>query len=519
MMTLFRNLSKLGIAFTVLCSVFFVGTQAYANSVLTSVHILQSVWRGDPSVPVELQNNSFDFIVMTQEHINGEDMVFIDHAGKTFQLTANGYPDLTATINGGFGVSGGTGFIFSIQNIRDMVDGVAYSFVAPQSEAPYEWHADGVTLTKPSGALSSGSNGNTVSGSHQSDKLARIEANEREMVLTSGQTRKIKIYSIDANGVEKDITRDKKTVYRTDSASIADVSSGVVKAGSKEGTANITVSYNGQKTTIRVQVTRNTMTQLISSDKELTLETEELQQINLTAVFSDGSIKDVTSLANWTTDNSEAADVESGEIAAIDPGSAVITAYYNGVSVSIQVEVEAAFWEDEDFNALVGLEASNKNIRMNTDEEKLLQIYALYEDGSREEVTDEVLWQTSKSDVVDVENGLLLSSKAGKAIVMATYKKVSLQITVTVEKEKPIKSLTASTKKVILQRGKEKELILTAIYADGTKGDVTEKADWTSRDESIAEVDAGVITAGRKGSTVITATYNGRLVNIIVKVK
>ncbi len=348
-------------------------------------------------------------------------------------------------------------------------------------------------------------------------KLDRIEANERDIVLTTGQTRKIKIYAIDTNGIEKEITKDKKTIYRSDSASIADVSAGVIKAGKREGTATITVSYGGKKVLIPVSVAKTSIVQLKPSTKNVTIETGELEQLSLSAVLSDGSVRDVTSLAVWLTDNSSVAYVEAGEIEAIEPGSAVITAFYNGLSVDINVEIDSPY-EEESLYEVVGLETSNKNIKMKSGEEKLLQIYAVFDDGSKEEVTDSVLWQTSKSDVVEVEEGILIAGKSGKATITATYENKSVQLTVQVEKRKAIKSLTASTKNVTIKRGTEKELVLTAVYTDGTKEDITVEATWSTRNDSIADVDAGVVVANRKGSTVITAKYNDKFVNILVKV-
>lgn len=382
------------------------------------------------------------------------------------------------------------------------------------NEKPLGYQLASMNLTLNGGGSTGGSTGGSSSSFGQVDHL---EANERDIVLTSGQTRKIRIYAIDTNGIEKEVTNDKKTTYRSDSASIADVSAGVIKAGKREGTANITANYGGKKVVIPVQVAKTTITQLKPSVKTLTLEAGELEQLKLNAVLSDGTVRDVSSLAVWITDNSSVADVEAGEVEAVDQGNATITAFYNGMSVDIAVEVEPEYSEESLFE-VVGLETSNKNIKMKANEEKLLLIYAVYDDGSKEEVTDSVLWQTSKSDVVEVEEGILIAGKSGKAIVTATFENHSIQVSVEVAKQKAVKSLTASTKSATIKRGNEKELSLSALFVDGTKADVTEDAVWTSRDDNIAEVDAGTVTANKKGSTVITAKYNGKLVNIIVKV-
>jgi predicted DNA-binding antitoxin AbrB/MazE fold protein len=89
-----------------------------------------------------------------------------------------------------------------------------------------------------------------------------------------------------------------------------------------------------------------------------------------------------------------------------------------------------------------------------------------------------------------------------------------------VKKDKELKSLVASSKKVTLKRGEELDVVITAYYKDGTKRIVSELADWKVTKSGIVTVEDGVIKAGnKKGSTTITAKYNGKAVNIPVTVK
>jgi hypothetical protein len=438
----------------------------------------------------EAIRNFTGIAVIAKKEPHNVDPNKLDDYKRNFHFYDNGF--------GSFVIGGGHYYILTIL-FNDVQKPIAYY------ESELELNVEGT----------GGSTGGTTSGKFGT--LDHIEANEQSILLKSGQSKKIKIYAMDTNGREKEITSDKKIVFRSDSASVANVSAGVVKAGSKEGTANIIVTFEGKKVTIPVTVAPTVLTGLKASLKEAQLEPQELRQVKLTAVFSDGSVKDVTTQAVWMTDNSEVADVDTGEIEAFGPGEAVISAAYSGLSVNIAVSVVEAQIVDG-LNQIVSLEASNKNIKMKTNEEKMLQIYAVYDDGTKEEVTDAVLWQTSKSDIVEVDAGVLTAGQSGKAIVTATYENQSIQVTVQVEKEKAIKSLTVSTKKVSIKRGNEKELSLTAVYMDGTKADVSDTAEWVSKNDSIADVDAGVVTANHKGSTVITAKYNGKFVNIIVKV-
>ena len=61
-----------------------------------------------------------------------------------------------------------------------------------------------------------------------------------------------------------------------------------------------------------------------------------------------------------------------------------------------------------------------------------------------------------------------------------------------------------------VQTGVAQQLYATGVYDDGTYGDLTSAADWTSADPSIASISqAGVTTGLAAGATTISALYLG----------
>lgn len=68
--------------------------------------------------------------------------------------------------------------------------------------------------------------------------------------------------------------------------------------------------------------------------------------------------------------------------------------------------------------------------------------------------------------------------------------------------------------------GDTKNAILNGIYSDGSQGDITALADWSSSNPEVATVaPGGVITGNGAGATVITATFNGLSMQITVMVR
>jgi hypothetical protein len=354
------------------------------------------------------------------------------------------------------------------------------------------------------------------SGTGNNATLDHLEANEREIVLGVGKSQKLKVYAVNTNGEEKEVTADKGLVIRSESAATANVIKGIVTAGNKEGSTNLVISYLGKKLTITVKVTKDTAISIKASTKQTTLTVGDTKQIKLTGTFSDGKAKDLTNLAVWTTDDSDIADIDTGEVEAVAEGTTTITANYNGLTVVIEVTVISE--QIEEATQYVSLIASDKNIKLLPGDEKTIRIYGFTEDGQKVEVTDEVLWQTSKSDVVDADSGILTAGNPGKAVVYVSHGTTEFSFNVEVIKEKAVKAIISSPAKIEVKKGSEKQLSAEALYSDNVKIDVTDRAVWTVKNDSILEVDGGTLTALKKGKTIITVKYHGKFTNIEVTV-
>lgn len=350
-------------------------------------------------------------------------------------------------------------------------------------------------------------------GGGELGELVELQASEGEILLEPSKSLQLQVYAIYSSGEEVNVTRDKQTTYRSSSDSVVTVKSGMVKAGKKVGKATITVTYQGKKLTIPVNVSKTTVKKLEASAESVQLAIDDTEQIELTAVFSDGSTKDVTSQAYWTTDDSTVATVDAGEIVGISSGLAEIKARYGGKEVFITVNVTDETQEP------VSLEASDRNLKVVKGEEVELQIFAVYEDDSKREVTEDVLWQTSKRSVVNVVDGVLTAVGVGKATVTASYKGLSTKVNVEVIAEKKVASVKLSKSKATLNVGQTVQITATATYTDGTKANVTASADWSTKRDTIADVDGGLITAVGKGTTTITATIGGKSGTISVTVQ
>ncbi|KAI7253323.1 hypothetical protein KC345_g11385, partial [Hortaea werneckii] len=245
---------------------------------------------------------------------------------------------------------------------------------------------------------------------------------------------------------------------------------------------------------------------LTVDDQNVFLKTEEDQQLKLTAVYPDGTTKDVTGTAVWSSSDSSIAYVYKGKIYGYTAGTATITGTYGDKSVEVAVDVAVARY----------LDLSEEQLSLKTNSTHALTLTATYADGSSEDVTSKATWSSSDELVAYVKKGSITTYKsAGTATISASYGTLETSVDAEVG---AVSKLVASDDNVFLQISGTKQITLTAVAGDGSSADITSSAVWTSSDKSIALVSKGLITGYSIGTATITGTYNGASATVNVDV-
>lgn len=329
----------------------------------------------------------------------------------------------------------------------------------------------------------------------------RITVDQPELALLLNDSAAVVLTATFADGKTENVSS--LAAWSTSDESVADVLKGVI-TGYKQGSAVITAKY-GTKTAA-IQVTVDQTSKLTVDDQSVFLKPEAAQQLKLTAVYPDGTTKDVTGTAIWSSSDSGVAYVYKGKVYGNTAGTATITGTYGDKSVQVEVDVAVARY----------LDMSEEQLSLKTSASHSLTLTATYADGSTEDVTAEAVWSSSNELVAFVKKGAVTTYKlAGTATISATYG--TLETTLEVEVG-AVSKLIASSENVFLQTGGTKQLSLTAVAGDGSSSDVTANATWTSSDKSIAIVSKGLITGYSVGSATITGTYNGTTVTVTADV-
>ncbi|MGN7470259.1 Ig-like domain-containing protein [Brevibacillus sp. SAFN-007a] len=283
--------------------------------------------------------------------------------------------------------------------------------------------------------------------------------------------------------------------WTTSNSAIATVRNGVV-TGYKTGMVILTGTYKGDSIRIRASVIQDPV--LEASSTSVSLKKGETTPISLTY-----GNKTLSSLdANWSSSNEAVATVKRGEITAKANGTAVITVTYKGKAVKIDVKVSG--------NPSGRLEANESNLSLKKGETKTIKLTYDAEKLAGSKAT----WKTSKSSVATISDGVVTAKAKGTATITAEYKGYKVEIEVSVDNGSSA-LLEANETKWKLKKGQE-ETISLKYNGEKLKGS---KAEWKTSQSSVATVDdTGVVTAKKKGTATITATYKGQKVEIEVTV-
>ncbi len=231
------------------------------------------------------------------------------------------------------------------------------------------------------------------------------------------------------------------------------------------------------------------------------------QQFAATATYNDGSTADVTGVASWSSSNAAITAVNaSGLAAGIAAGSATVTATLNGIRASAQITVPVAA------KTLTSIALSPSTATLAVGVKQQFAAMATYNDGSTTDVTATATWISSKAAVATVSStGLATGVAAGSATVTAALNGFSAaaQITVPVP-AKIVTSIALSPATNGVAVGATQQFTATATYSDGSTGDVSGTANWTSSNPAVITVSpSGLATGVAAGSAAITASMSG----------
>lgn len=157
-----------------------------------------------------------------------------------------------------------------------------------------------------------------------------------------------------------------------------------------------------------------TLTKISWSVDSLELNANTTSKIKLIGTYSDGSTEDITSEYRIYSTNENVVKVDSnGKVTAIAEGTAKINMGSNLAGITVPRPITVTVRGGGSVT-MESLEWSTEDIEMSVDETKTIKLYAVYSDGSKEDVTEDCVIYSLDEDIAIVEGTQIRGVSAGK---------------------------------------------------------------------------------------------------------
>jgi hypothetical protein len=225
------------------------------------------------------------------------------------------------------------------------------------------------------------------------------------------------------------------------------------------------------------------------------------QQFTATANLSNGGTIAVTTIAHWSSSNSKVATVNAaGLAAAVGAGTAVVK-----VSLSSTLNSSATLIS---LPVLVSITMTPQNPSVPLGNTLQFVATGSYSDGSKQDLTSAVTWNTSAVAVAYIgSGGLAVTTAQGNTTISTSLGSIIGSTTLKVAPPAVV-SIAVTPTNFSLPVGASQQLTATGIYSDGSNRQLTAAATWTSSNISVANVGSGGIAMGASvGNTIVSAVF------------
>lgn len=344
--------------------------------------------------------------------------------------------------------------------------------------------------------------------------IDRIEISPATAAAPKGTERAFTATAIFSDMSHQDVTA--LAVWSSSDISIATVSNaegtaGVTQAVS-EGLVSITAEYLERNDSAALTVTAAVITAIEVAPDSASLPKGTSRAFSATAVFSDATVQDVTTMALWSSTANDVASVSNadgsqGQVQALSEGEASISASYLGATDASQVTVTPA--------VLTRLDVTPASTTAAKGTSRMFSATAIYSDTTTADVSGNVTWTSSDPSVASISNadgtrGLANALTEGATTISASFMALTGNASFAVTPAELV-TVEVTPAAASIPLGAVQQYVATGIFTDGSTqpltGDVTWSADARDVvDISNAEGNKGLAVGSTVGDTLIRAT-------------
>ncbi|MCZ6819968.1 MAG: Ig-like domain-containing protein [Calditrichaeota bacterium] len=259
--------------------------------------------------------------------------------------------------------------------------------------------------------------------------LVSVTVTPENPTIVAGTEQEFNAVGAFSDETQRDVTD--QVTWSSGNTTVAGITSGGVATGLQPGVTTIAAELNGISGQTLLTVTAAEIVSIEVMPQDASVPAGLTVQYSATATLSDGSPQDITTDADWTSDNTQVADVSNAGLATgLSPGTAKITAEKDGISAGTTLTVGQP--------ELVSITVTPANPTILVDQTMQFTATGTFTDDSEDDLTKDAAWTSSDSKVALIDqNGLATGNSAGTTVIAATFGGVSGSTTLTVNNSNP----------------------------------------------------------------------------------
>jgi hypothetical protein len=226
------------------------------------------------------------------------------------------------------------------------------------------------------------------------------------------------------------------------------------------------------------------------------------QQFYAVGLFTDGSRRDVTAQAAFSTSDSSIASLatQAGAALGAAAGSAVISASLGGLTASSSLTVTSA--------TLTAIQLSPDSPTIAAGTSLQLTATGIFSDATLQDLTAQAAWSSSSASTATVSAGAVAAVSSGNSTISASLGGVSGSTALTVTNA-TLTGIEISPLTPQIAIGTSAAFSAAGLFSDGSVQDVTGQASWSASDSSVAALSGSSATGLAAGTATISASLGG----------
>jgi len=348
--------------------------------------------------------------------------------------------------------------------------------------------------------------------------LTSLEISPGSLQLAAGTNIEVSLIGHYSDGSTQNLEAQASwAITDTNIASLSDpLASGSLRVtGLSVGSTRLTASLGSSSAQIDVTISAASLTQIALSPDAPNLPLGTQLNLSATGLYSDGSSQNLSNQVSWNSADSSILTIDaSGLVKPQSTGSSIVSASLAGVTANTLVTISSA--------VLSSIEITTTSTTISLGKQQVLLALGHYSDGSLQDITEQVIWQSTPSGLLAISNadgsrGLATALAIGNLTVTATLGNISGNLGFDVSAA-TLESIDISPPNVRIALGTLTGFQATGRYSDGTIQDVSTQVSWAAVDTAIANISnasgsQGQAMALNMGTSNITATLDGVIGN------